>query len=124
MSRQLLNISEERDSASSLGNLCQCSGSLPVKIVFDDVQREPSVFQFVPIASGPVTAHRGKEPGSVFFAPSLQVFVQIKKIPPEPSLPQAEQSQLSQPLLTEEMLQSLNHLHGPSLDSLQYVHVS
>jgi len=44
----------------------------------------------------------------------------------DPSLPsqlQAEQSQHSQPLLTRQMLQSLNHPHGSSLDSLQHVHV-
>ena len=43
---------------------------------------------------------------------------------PEPSLLQAGQSQLSQPFLTEEMLQSLHHLHGPLLDCLQYVFLS
>ena len=43
---------------------------------------------------------------------------------PEPSLLQAEQPQLFQPFLTGEMLQSLHHLSGPSLDSLQYVHIS
>jgi len=36
---------------------------------------------------------------------------------------QAEESQLSQPLLTGEMLQSMNQLCGPLLDSLQYVYV-
>jgi len=35
------------------------------------------------------------------------------------SLLQVKQSQLFQPFLTEEMLQSLNHLCGPLLDSLQ-----
>lgn len=39
---------------------------------------------------------------------------------PEPLLLHAEQSQLSQPLLTGEMLQEFHHLCGPSLDSLQY----
>ena len=43
---------------------------------------------------------------------------------PEPSLLQAEQSQLSQPLLIGQMLQPLNHLCGPSLDSLQHDHVT
>lgn len=33
---------------------------------------------------------------------------------PEPSLLQAEQSEFSQPLLIQEMLQYLNHLSGPS----------
>ena len=43
---------------------------------------------------------------------------------PEPALLQAGQSQLSQPLLTAEMLQSLHHLPGPVLDSAQSVPVS
>ena len=42
---------------------------------------------------------------------------------PEPALRQARQPQLSQPLLTEEMLQSTNHLCGPVLDLLQYVYI-
>jgi len=32
----------------------------------------PSVFQVVPIASGPVTEHHWKEPGGVFFVLSLR----------------------------------------------------
>lgn len=43
---------------------------------------------------------------------------------PEPALLQAGQSQLSQPLLMAEMLQSLHHLDGPVLGSLQSVPVS
>jgi len=82
------------------------------------------VFHFVPTTSCPVTGHHWKAPGSVVLAPSLQVFIYIDKIPPEPSLLQAEESQLSHLLLIGDILQSLNHLYGPSLDSLQYVHVS
>ena len=71
-----------------------------------------------------VTEHHGIEPGSIFFTPSVQVFTDIDNITPEPSVLQTGQSQLSQPFLNGEMLQSLHHLHGPSLDSLQYVRVS
>ncbi|KAK4810954.1 hypothetical protein QYF61_013362, partial [Mycteria americana] len=52
------------------------------------------------------------------------VFVYIDEIPPEPSLLLAKQSQLSQRFLIREVLQSLHHLRGPSLDSLQYVQAS
>ncbi|KAK4829890.1 hypothetical protein QYF61_007282 [Mycteria americana] len=45
------------------------------------------------------------------------------KVSPEPSLLQAEQPQLSQPVFIGELLQPSDHLHGPSLDSLQQVHV-
>jgi len=41
----------------------------------------------------------------------------------EPSLLQAEQPQLSQPLLTGEVFQPFDHLCGPPLDPLQQVHV-
>jgi len=50
MSRLFLNISKEGDSTTSLGNLCQCSITLTVKKVFPDVQREPPLLQFLPIA--------------------------------------------------------------------------
>lgn len=43
---------------------------------------------------------------------------------PEPFLIQSRQPQLSQPLFVRDILQVLNQLCGPSLDSLQYVHVS
>jgi len=49
--------------------------------VFPIVQREPPVFQSVSIASGPVTGHHLEEPGSVLFAPSLQVCIHVDKIP-------------------------------------------
>lgn len=42
--------------------------------MFLDVQREPHVFQFVPIACGPVTEHHWKVPISVLFAPFLWIW--------------------------------------------------
>lgn len=47
-------------------------GHSPSKKPFPDIQMEPPVFQFVPIASGPVTGCHWREPVSVFFAPTLQ----------------------------------------------------
>jgi len=66
---------------------------------FSYAQREPHMFQFVPIEFWPVTGHLQEEPGSVCFTPSLQIFVHIDKIAPSFSSPGCEQSQLSQPLL-------------------------
>ena len=57
MAKQLLNISKNGESTTSLGNLCQCLVTLTLKKVFPDVKRESSVFQCVPIASGPGTGH-------------------------------------------------------------------
>jgi len=83
--------------------------------VFPDVQREPSVFQCMPTASGPATGHHLSEPGPGFFAPFIPVFTHIQ-IPLEPSsLLQTEQSQLFQPFLIGKVLQSLN-LCGHPLD--------
>jgi len=45
------------------------------------------------------------------------------KVTPEPSLLQAEQPQLSQPVLIAEVLQPSDHLRGPPLDPLQHIHV-
>ena len=56
--------------------------SLPHSKVFPDVQREAPVFHLVAVASGPVTGHHRKEPGSVLFAPSLQVFIYVDEITP------------------------------------------
>ena len=61
-----------------------------------------------------------EEPGSSLLAPSLQVFMDIEEIPLFSRL----SSPSCQPLLTGEVLQSLHHLGGPLLDSLQYVQVS
>ena len=73
----LLNISIDGDSTTLLGNLCQCLVTLTVKTVFPDVQREPPVFQFTPIASGPVTGHHREKPGSVFCAFSFHALTDI-----------------------------------------------
>ena len=41
----------------------------------------------------------------------------------QPSPPQAEQAQLLRPVLTEEVLQPSDHVHGPPLDPLQQLHI-
>lgn len=51
MSMQLLKISPEWDLHNLSGSPCQCSLNCTKKQVFSDVQAEPLVFQFVPIAS-------------------------------------------------------------------------
>jgi len=38
------------------------------------------VFQFVPIASCTAIGHHSKEPGPAFFAPLLQIFIDVDKI--------------------------------------------
>ena len=72
----------------------------------------------MPVASGPVTGHHWKEPGSVLFASSLQVFIHIDEIPPEPSLFQTDQSHLSQPFVTWGVFHSLHQFCRLSLEFL------
>ena len=52
------------------------------------------------------------EPGSGLWDPSLRDLWTLMRSPRASSSP-AEQSQLSQPLFTGEVLQTLNHLHSP-----------
>lgn len=46
--------------------------------LFPDVQKKSLVFQFVHIASGPLTEYHWKEFDSIFFTSSLQVFIRFK----------------------------------------------
>lgn len=62
-----------------------------------------------------------KEPSSIFVTHSLQVFTYVDKVLPESFLLQDEQSKLSLLLLTE-VLQSLQHLGSPPLDSSSLLH--
>ena len=74
-------ISSRRRIHNLSGQLVPVRGQPHSEKVFPDVQREPPLFQCVPGASGPVTGHHWKEPGSILFAPFLQVFISIEKTP-------------------------------------------
>ena len=71
--------------------------------VLPHAQLELPLLQFVPVAPCPVAAHHWKESGPVLLTPTLQIFRGISKILSQPSLLQAEQAQLPQPLLAGEM---------------------
>mgnify|MGYP001855404972 CR=1 FL=1 len=58
-----------------------------------------------------------------FHVGPLQVLEGHYEVPPEPSLLHAEVPQLSQPVLTGEMLKPCDQHHGPLLDLLQQFHV-
>lgn len=64
--------------------------------------------------------HHWEESGSNFFMHSYQVFIDISMLSPL----QTAQSHLSHHLLICQMPQSLHHLWGSLLNSLQYVYVS
>lgn len=61
-----------------------------------------------------------QEPGSIFFASSLQGLMDIEWDSPEYPPGSAARSQLPKRFLIGEMLLSLQHLWDPSLDSIQW----
>jgi len=91
----------------------------PQREVLSHVQIELPKLQFVPVAPCPVAGHHWKELGPILLTPTLKIFINIYKVPSQPSLLQAEQAQLPQPFLIGQMLQSPHHPHSLSLDSLQ-----
>lgn len=82
-----------------------------------------SVFQFVPMTLSFHWEPLRRVWLGFVYSSYLQVFVHIdNKVSTGTCLLQAEQSQLSQPLLTSQMLQSLHKLCSLLLDSFPYVH--
>lgn len=83
---------------------------LTVKKLFPDVQREPPRFQSaialeLPLVLPLGTIENSQAPSSLHPYPYIQVFIDIDKIPPEPSSSSSrELSQLFQPFLTGGML--------------------
>jgi len=62
-----------------------------------------------------------EEPGFVVFTPSLQVFVDVDKVPPSHLFSRLKMAQLSQSFPVGEMFQSLSHLPGSYWSRTQYV---
>ena len=114
-SRRVLNISREGDSTASLGSLGQGSVTLRGKKFF---RRNFLCFSLCPLPLV-LSLSTTEESGSILLTPTLQIFISIYKVLSQPSPLQAEQAQLPQPLLIEEMLQSPHHPCSPPLDSLQ-----
>lgn len=81
----------DEDSTNSLGNLFPCPVILTVKKWFLMLRGNCLVFHSAPVAPCPVTEHQWKEPGSIIFAPSFQLFIHINEIHSEPPLLQANQ---------------------------------
>lgn len=81
--------------------------------------RQPLVFQFMFTVPSTVTAEKHLAPLSIH--PS-GIYVFWKEIS-NPSLLWVKQSQISQLFLICEIVELLHHLHGCTLDFLQYVHI-
>lgn len=103
-------LQEERTHNLS-GQPVSVLSHLHSKELFPEVQREVSLFQFV-LCCAPLKKS---------LVPSL--YSPFRYLQTSPLL-QTEQYQISQPLLTVEVLQSFHHLCGPMLDSFQQVQVS
>jgi len=102
---------------SSLGNLCQCLVTLTMKKCFLVFRWNCLYISLCPLPLVLALGTTGKSlaPSSSFHP--FRYFYTLRRSPFEPSLLQAEQSQLSQPFLKGEMLQSFNNLCGPLVDS-------
>ena len=79
--RQLLEISKDGDSTASLGKLCQCLVTLTLKKCFLMFRGNLLCFSLCPLPLVLALGSHQKEPGSVLFSPSFQVFMYIDKIP-------------------------------------------
>ena len=108
-----LNTVREGAATASLGNLCQGLTTLMVKNFFlmsnlnlpsFSVQPFPLVLSLHTLVNSPSPA----------FLQATQILAGCSKVIPEPSLLQAEQPQLPQPVLTGEVLQPSDHPRGPS----------
>ena len=77
--------------------------------------------QFMPIDSHPPAMHHCKEPVSVFHNLVIGTVRLLLGLPPKPTLLQAEQAQLPQPLLTGQMLQTAVIHSGPPLNFFQFI---
>lgn len=119
MSKQVLYISKVGICSASLDTLCQWSVTLTM---FPDIQKELSAFQSVLSASGPITGHHCKGPGSIF-AHYLRVFMWMKSLLNVLSS-RLNQSQYRLPSCICQLFQTLNHPCGTSLSCIQHVHVS
>lgn len=80
VSCQVLKISTDGDSTTSLSNVFPCLVTLTVKKVFSAVHIEPLCFStcLLPLAK---SLGNWKEPGSIFFTSSHQIFMNNYKIP-------------------------------------------
>ncbi|KAK4825361.1 hypothetical protein QYF61_026880 [Mycteria americana] len=106
-----LNVSRNGASTTSLGNLFQCFITLTVRNFFLTSSLNLPSFSLKPL---PLVLSEWV---------LLKILEGFNKVSPQPSLLQAEQPQLSQPVLVGEVLQPSDHFHGPPLDPLQQLHV-
>ncbi|KAK4829527.1 hypothetical protein QYF61_005166, partial [Mycteria americana] len=94
------------------------------EVKFPNIQSKPPLVQLEAISSCPITCYLGEETDPHLSTTSFQAVVESHKVSPLPPLLQAKQPQFPQPLPIRLLLQTLHHLHCPSLDTLQHLNVS
>ena len=119
LSRRGWNISRAGDSTAPLGSLGQGHVTLRGKKFFLVFSWNFPGSSLCPLSIALSLGTTEKESGPILLIPTLEIFRGVYKVPSQPSLLQAEQAQLPQPLLVGEMLQSPHHPRIPLLDSLQ-----
>ena len=110
-------------SPIALGNLFQRVTNLAEKD-FPYIQHKSILIYIETIFPHPIRTDLTKESVSSLSVASLQILKGCYQMSLKPSLLQAEQPQLSQPVLIGEVFQTLDHFCGSPLDVLQQVHVS
>ncbi|KAK4828307.1 LOW QUALITY PROTEIN: hypothetical protein QYF61_025319 [Mycteria americana] len=115
------NISRDGVPTTSLGNLFQCLTILILENFFLISNLNLPSFSLKPLTLVLSLHALVKSPSPAFLPPAGTG--RLLEGLPEPSLLQAEQPQLSQPVFIGEVLQHPYHLCGPPLGSLQQVHV-
>ncbi|KAK4814468.1 hypothetical protein QYF61_018986 [Mycteria americana] len=106
-----LNVSRDGASTTSLGNLFQCLTTLMVKNFF-----LKSSLNLPSLSLKPLLLVLSQQA-------LLKTLEGCYKVSLQPSLLQAQQPQLSQPVLVGEVLQPSDNFHGPPLHGLQQLHV-
>jgi len=114
-----LNTAREGAATASLGNLGQCFTTLMGKNFFLISNLNLPSFHLEPFPLV-LSLHLLVKSPSPSFLSAPSGTGSYSKVPPEPSLLQAEQPQLPQPVLVAEVLQLSDHLRGPPLDPLQW----
>ena len=117
-SRRGWNISREEDSTTSLGSLGQGSVTLRVKKFFLMFSWNFLGFSLCPLPLVLSLGTTGKSLAPSSWPPPCRYLV--SKVPSQPSLLQAEQAQLPQPLLVGEMLQSPHHPRSPIISHILF----
>ena len=103
LSSLTLSVSSDGTLTTSLGNLCQCLTTLIVKSFFPYIQ--PEVPLFYPNCF-PLSYHHRlclRVCPLLSYKPPLQIMKGCSQVSPEPSILQAEQPHLSQPILIGEV---------------------